>query len=281
MTDPKRDFRGWIAIAGALLSIPTATWLNIPTVSPAAIAINRRDAIKSPTDTLRERVSTSPLHHAQRPTPPFPLDGKPVYVLQSGKWQEALLMGYGWSSQAGFRYDVRYLSDNRTERGVLVDRLLSLTEAQRRGIAKRVYDVSNQTGIQQMVNAHNEWRTRYGVPAVTWSPQLAAYAQEWANTLLREDRFGHRPQSPYGENLAWAGGQQMSPERVVRMWGEEVKDYNYTTNTCKPGKVCGHYTQIVWRNTKQIGCGVARGNGKEIWVCNYNPPGNVIGRKPY
>jgi pathogenesis-related protein 1 len=142
-------------------------------------------------------------------------------------------------------------------------------------------NTSTQAISQPMLGAHNQWRKRYHVPALTWSPQLAAYAQEWANRLLKDGKFEHRQNSSYGENLAWASGQTLTPERVVNMWGEEVKDYDYATNRCKPGKVCGHYTQVVWRNTKQVGCGVARGNGTEIWVCNYNPPGNFIGQKPY
>lgn len=149
--------------------------------------------------------------------------------------------------------------------------------ATQRGTAKVAYELSSQ----QMLEAHNQWRKRYKVPALTWSPQLASYAQDWANKLLKEGKFEHRKNSRYGENLTWASGQQLSPEQVVNMWGDEVKNYTYATNRCKPGKMCGHYTQVVWRNTKQVGCGVARSNGKEIWVCNYNPPGNYIGQKPY
>ncbi|EKQ67737.1 cysteine-rich secreted protein [Leptolyngbyaceae cyanobacterium JSC-12] len=230
----------------------------------------------------------SPPASAQRQMPqvrvaqvPFQLDGKPVYVQRNGSWQEAYLQGYRTSNAIGTIYTVQYTHDNSTEQGVPASRILSLQEAQRRGIAKTVYDLSSSAGVQQMLDAHNRWRKRYNVPALTWSPQLAAYAQEWATKLLRENRFEHRKNLSYGENLAWAGGQQLSPERVVTMWGEEVKDYNYATNSCKPGKMCGHYTQLVWRNTKQVGCGMARGNGKEVWVCNYNPPGNYVGQKPY
>lgn len=152
---------------------------------------------------------------------------------------------------------------------------------QQSGLATSSYKVSTQVESQPMLNAHNQWRKRYNVPALTWSPQLATYAQDWANKLLKEGKFEHRKNPTYGENLAYASGQQLSPQQVVTMWGEEVKDYNYATNKCKPGKVCGHYTQVVWRNTKQVGCGMARNNSKEIWVCNYNPPGNYIGQKPY
>ncbi len=218
---------------------------------------------------------------AQKPSLPFPLDGKPVYVRQGNQWQEALLIGYAWNSQSGVRYDVKYTQSGSTEKGVGVDRIKSLNSAKKDGLATTVYDVSSQAGVQQMLNAHNDWRKRTGVSAVTWSPQLATVAQQWAAKLLKENRFDHRPNSRYGENLASASGQQLSPERVVKMWGEEVSDYNYKANTCKPGKMCGHYTQVVWRSTKQVGCGMARGNNREVWVCNYDPPGNFVGQKPY
>lgn len=218
---------------------------------------------------------------AQAPKPPFPLDGKPVFVSQqSGQWQEARLAGYRWDSRTGFRYDVMY-TNNQVERQVGVDRIITLETARQKGIATKAYDVASQSGVTQMLTAHNTWRKRYGVPPLTWSPQLASYAQEWANKLARENRFSHRPNNRYGENLASATGQQMSPDQVVNMWGNEVADYNYASNTCKPGKMCGHYTQVVWKTTTQLGCGMARNGNREVWVCNYNPPGNYVGRKPY
>ncbi|WP_228055340.1 pathogenesis-related family 1 protein [Lusitaniella coriacea] len=215
----------------------------------------------------------------QQPT--FSLDGKPVYVLRDGEWREARLMGWNWSRHGGERYKVLYLEDNRIEQSVARDRVRSLKESQQAGIATNVYDLSSSTGVEQMLAAHNQLRANVNVAPLRWSPQLASYAQEWAEKLLREDKFEHRSNSSYGENLAFAGGQQFSPQRVVEMWGSEARDYNYATNRCATGKVCGHYTQIVWQNTTEVGCGMARGNNKEIWVCNYNPPGNFRGQKPY
>jgi hypothetical protein len=57
--------------------------------------------------------------------------------------------------------------------------------------------------------------------------------------------------------------------------------YDYKSNTCHQGGPCGHYTQVVWSGTRELGCGVARSPSREIWVCNYNPPGNYIGQRPY
>ncbi|MGK7923786.1 MAG: pathogenesis-related family 1 protein [Spirulina sp.] len=214
-------------------------------------------------------------------SPSIPLDGSPVYVRRQGRWYEAILTRWQWNSVTGEQYNVSYVEDNTTETGVSRDRILTLEEAQRRGIATNVYDLASQAGIEQMLNAHNEWRQKVGVPPLQWSPSLANYAREWANRLLRENRFAHRQNSPYGENLASASGQRMSPARVVDMWGNEVRDYNYTNNSCNPGKVCGHYTQVIWESTREVGCGMARNRDREVWVCNYNPPGNIIGRRPY
>ena len=48
---------------------------------------------------------------------------------------------------------------------------------------------------------------------------------------------------------------------------------------------CGHYTQIVWRKSTQLGCGVASCNSargkQDIWICNYSPAGNFAGMAPY
>jgi pathogenesis-related protein 1 len=45
--------------------------------------------------------------------------------------------------------------------------------------------------------------------------------------------------------------------------------------------MCGHYTQIVWRNTKAVGCAVGGKGAREVWVCDYDPPGNYVGQRPY
>jgi pathogenesis-related protein 1 len=122
-------------------------------------------------------------------------------------------------------------------------------------------------------------RGRLHLPPLVWSDQVAAIAQEWAETLLARNQFIHRPKSIYGENLFEIDGAQASPAQVVREWASEARNYDYAANRCKG--VCGHYTQIVWRDSKELGCGVAGSARREIWVCDYNPPGNWVGRRPY
>jgi uncharacterized protein YkwD len=134
---------------------------------------------------------------------------------------------------------------------------------------------------QEMVNAHNQWRSKLGLPPLRWSDEVANYAQQWANQLASTGSFQHRTEHRYGENLFMGSGRQFSPTEVVDDWGSEVTYYDYATNSCRPGEMCGHYTQVVWRDTTEIGCAVARSGNREVWVCNYNPPGNYRGQKPY
>jgi pathogenesis-related protein 1 len=132
---------------------------------------------------------------------------------------------------------------------------------------------------REMLSAHNAIRWRVGLPPLVWSDHLAQFARDWANTLLARKQFSHRPNSPYGENLFEIVGDVATPQEVVGDWASEARDYDYRSNGCRG--LCGHYTQIVWRNTKSVGCAVARGGRREIWVCNYDPPGNYVGQRPY
>jgi uncharacterized protein YkwD len=131
----------------------------------------------------------------------------------------------------------------------------------------------------QMLEAHNAVRSRVGVPPLAWSNQLAARAQDWANYLLAKRQFFHRPNSRFGENLFEVRGAAATPAEVVDDWASESREYNHRSNLCRG--VCGHYTQIVWRNTQEVGCAVARAGEREVWVCNYSPPGNWVGERPY
>lgn len=139
------------------------------------------------------------------------------------------------------------------------------------------------------VAAHNAQRAAVspaaspGLPPVRWSDELAAGAQAWAERCEFEHSRG-----PHGENLA-ARTNMAKPEDIVSSWGSEGRDFDYANNRCAAGEVCGHYTQIVWRDSTQIGCGVARcgaggpfgGSEWFVWVCNYSPAGNWSGERPY
>ena len=133
----------------------------------------------------------------------------------------------------------------------------------------------------EMVSRHNAVRKGVGVGPITWSDELAGVAQEWANHLMANGQFVHSHNPNYGENLYEIQGAPATPNMVVKAWADEVTDYDYKANSCIASKMCGHYTQIVWATTTQVGCAVAKGGNREVWVCEYNPPGNWVGKRPY
>jgi pathogenesis-related protein 1 len=140
------------------------------------------------------------------------------------------------------------------------------------------------------VDAHNRVRANVSpsanpaLPPVGWSEELAASARAWAKRC----EFRHNQQSDYGENLA-ARTDQADPAAVVASWAIEAEHFDHRRNRCASGEVCGHYTQVVWRGSVTIGCAVERCSGGGpfgggewfLWVCNYAPPGNWQGERPY
>jgi pathogenesis-related protein 1 len=132
---------------------------------------------------------------------------------------------------------------------------------------------------EETLAAHNAIRAQVRVAPLVWSARLERVAQEWANHLLATKSFVHRPNSPHGENLYRIEGGRASPAQVVQSWASEARGYDYRSNRCRGA--CGHYTQIVWRGTREVGCAVAKGRLREVWVCEYDPPGNWVGERPY
>ena len=84
-----------------------------------------------------------------------------------------------------------------------------------------------------------------------------------------------------GDFITQTAAQTISATQVTASWGAEKKDYTYASNTCATGKVCGHYTQVVWKTSTEVGCGKAMCADKsQVWACQYTPAGNYVGQKP-
>ncbi|XP_059292202.1 pathogenesis-related protein 1A-like [Lycium ferocissimum] len=137
-----------------------------------------------------------------------------------------------------------------------------------------------QNSQQDYLDAHNTARTNVGVGPLTWDDKVAAYAQQYASQLAADCNLVHS-QGQYGENLAGGSGD-LTATQAVELWVNEKQYYHHDSNSCDEGKVCGHYTQVVWRNSVRLGCArVQCNNGGYVVSCNYDPPGNYRGQSPY
>ncbi|KAF4531406.1 hypothetical protein B566_EDAN009647 [Ephemera danica] len=138
--------------------------------------------------------------------------------------------------------------------------------------------------ISDCLRWHNQLRQKHGAAPLLLSSQLCAYAQAWANHLAHTNTFCYRNDRQVGQNLFCrpVGALQADiPGRDVALhWYASMKQYDFfkEPNRLHANVNAGHFTQLVWASTKQLGLGKARSRaGRVIVVANYHPPGNVSG----
>ena len=138
--------------------------------------------------------------------------------------------------------------------------------------------------MKGMLEAHNESRKNLDLPPLVWSNKLAKNALKWANKLKKDSYclLKHSPNKTrlnIGENLAWSKGYSLSAREVAELWISEKKHFNFETRTCNEiADSCGHYSQIIWRDTKMVGCAMVECGNEQVWVCQYEPAGNIFFR---
>lgn len=140
-------------------------------------------------------------------------------------------------------------------------------------------EVKNDDEFQkEMVKLHNEHRSRHGSPALHISQELNDYAQEWAIQLAKGEKIEGRQNCPYGENILGIWSSRLGGAKdACTSWYSEVRHFNYGVEP--RALIAGHFSQMVWRSTKDIGVGRAKSKlGQVIIVANYRPAGNIPGQ---
>ena len=152
--------------------------------------------------------------------------------------------------------------------------------------------LNNNTGnaadfVNTILEIHNRERAAVGVPPLTWSDTRAASAQAWAEHMATINQMVHSDDFSYGENIAGQNhgnsppGNQDTLIKMVESWAVEKENWPGGVLTKENADLAGHYTQMVWKDTKQVGCGVAAASVNDYLVCQYSPTGNSIGKAPY
>ncbi|XP_065208387.1 Golgi-associated plant pathogenesis-related protein 1-like [Planococcus citri] len=130
-----------------------------------------------------------------------------------------------------------------------------------------------------LVREHNEYRKRHGIPPLEPDTNLMNGSIEWSKKLTSKGRMKHSSANGhYGENLFWTSRPgpsipHQSTYDPVKSWYDEIQMYRGGFS-----KDTGHYTQVVWKNSRRVGCGIC-GNSRGTFVtCRYFPPGNYEGQ---
>ncbi|ACB53873.1 hypothetical protein cce_4525 [Crocosphaera subtropica ATCC 51142] len=143
---------------------------------------------------------------------------------------------------------------------------------------------------EAILKTHNKYRQEVNLSPLTWSNTLAEDAQKWADHLasLGGDQLKHDPNpNGQGENIWFGTSNQFTYAEMVDGWGQEKQyfvpgRFNLeTVSSTGNWSDVGHYTQIVWKNTKKVGCATSTAGGNDILVCRYHPQGNIIGQPVY
>nr|CUU99883.1 hypothetical transcript [Hymenolepis microstoma] len=148
----------------------------------------------------------------------------------------------------------------------------------------------------QIVDSHNQARRNVSPPAsnmlaMKYSSEMEYLADTWA----RKCQFAYPSENNIlyrniSQNIAISYGHpSVDFPLFISRWVKEKKNYDYERNSCTPGKTCGHYTQMIWSTSSSVGCAVEQcdpyfSNYPQpvyLYVCQYKPPGNYIGEKPY
>ncbi|MFT4091235.1 MAG: CAP family protein [Asticcacaulis sp.] len=137
---------------------------------------------------------------------------------------------------------------------------------------------------EQMLQLHNTERQLVGTTPVRWNTDLADDAQIWADHLARNNLFEHS-NTRDGENLWMGTAAAYSYRQMAQLWADEKAKFKYAAfpdiSTDGNWASVGHYTQMIWSTTTDIGCAKATSKTQDILVCRYRQPGNVFGQKPY
>ncbi len=155
-------------------------------------------------------------------------------------------------------------------------------------------NISYSKEISDAIKRVNEIRAElYSGYEMSWSTKLADDALAYAKELAKNGKWEHDKKEyengPYGENL-YTSTKKPTFVDAINEWYSEKKFYTYgkvgDSSTCQSGQMCGHYTQLIWRDTSLFGCATSRyevGEYKDWYlvVCKYKTPGNYYGETPY
>ncbi|XP_056011223.1 uncharacterized protein LOC125678534 [Ostrea edulis] len=137
--------------------------------------------------------------------------------------------------------------------------------------------------IDECVKVHNKYRKKHGASSLSHAKDLSAFAQNWAEQLVSTNAFKHsdcmHKGERLGENIAckWSSsGGDYSGKEVCDQWYSEISKHDFNNEPRSLGS--GHFTQMVWKGSKEIGVGKAKtSGGKVIVVASYRPAGNLVG----
>ena len=135
------------------------------------------------------------------------------------------------------------------------------------------------------LNSHNKYREMHNVEDLVLKKSLCQKARKKVLKLLKYkgdlNNYDNIDDSDddieYGQNLCICNGKLFDIEEIRNNWYDEGNKYVYDSN--KYIKGTGHFTQMIWKDTKTVGFGYSKiHKDKSIFLVYYYPAGNELGK---
>ena len=176
--------------------------------------------------------------------------------------------------------------ENKNNKDINKKNILSeLIKNKKKQISKEInYNINNNSDFNpfclEALESHNKYRKMHHVPPLILNKEICLISENYAKTLATKIKGLMHSDNTYkgedlGENLYCCFGLAATGNEVSTHWYNEIKKYNYNGDW-QSG--CGHFTQMIWKDTKEVGFGKWKDKGGKIYVvANYYPAGNVVG----
>ena len=131
--------------------------------------------------------------------------------------------------------------------------------------------------IRKMLRKHNEMRIKHNVQKLKSNEKLNKLAKIYAEKIIN-NKENIEPllynEDVLGENI-FISKTGLSSQEIFEAWYNEHKNYDFNKNKFQKGT--GHFTQIVWKETKEVGFGKIEFGDLLCLVALYYPAGNKFG----
>jgi hypothetical protein len=139
-----------------------------------------------------------------------------------------------------------------------------------------------------LLAAHNAERQRLGIGPLVWSAKLAHHARTWSQSLAVADMIEHSVSAAdgsEGENLWFGARDAYTVKEMVGFFIGEGRKFKRgvfpKVSATGRWEDVGHYTQLIWQDTREVGCALTSNPRRDVLVCRYWPMGNIVGQKVF
>ena len=130
---------------------------------------------------------------------------------------------------------------------------------------------------KEALEKHNYYRKKHKVNELKLSEDLCRKAEKRIKDLIDNNTDYDEDDNDIGENLFIGSERKFDISDVCASWYNEKKNYDFKNDKCQSGT--GHFTQMIWKETEEVGFGYSKlKDGKFYFLALYCPAGNELFR---